>query len=71
MVWLGVCSEGLTTPMILEDGTMDTERTVEPPNSSDLYPLDYSNEEILQQGDVRNDHLVIEQSKPRYSTLIN
>ncbi|CAF2096151.1 unnamed protein product [Rotaria magnacalcarata] len=25
MVWFGVCSEGLTTPMIFEDGTMDAE----------------------------------------------
>ncbi|CAF1046431.1 unnamed protein product, partial [Rotaria sordida] len=25
MVWLGVCSEGLTTSVIFEDGTMDAE----------------------------------------------
>ncbi|CAF1439527.1 unnamed protein product [Rotaria sordida] len=28
MVWLGVCSEGLTTPVIFEDGTMDAERYI-------------------------------------------
>ncbi len=28
MVWLGVCSEGLTTPVIFENGTMDAERYI-------------------------------------------
>ena len=26
MVWLGVCAEGLTAPVIMENGTMDTDR---------------------------------------------
>ena len=29
MVWLGVCGEDLTSPVILEDGTMDAERYIE------------------------------------------
>ena len=29
MVWLGVYGEGLTSPVILEDGTMDAERYIE------------------------------------------
>ena len=29
MEWLGVCGEGLTSPVILEDGTMDAERYIE------------------------------------------
>ena len=29
MVWLGVCGESLTSPVILEDGTMDAERYIE------------------------------------------
>ena len=29
MVWLGVCGEGLTSPVILEDGTMNAERYIE------------------------------------------
>jgi hypothetical protein len=28
MVWLGVCGQGLTEPVILEDGTMDHERYI-------------------------------------------
>ena len=29
MVWLRVCAQGFTMPMILKDGTMDTERYIE------------------------------------------
>ena len=29
MVWLGVCGEGLTSLVILEDGTMNAERYIE------------------------------------------
>ena len=29
MVWLDVCGEGLTSPVILEGGTMDAERYIE------------------------------------------
>ena len=28
MVWLGVCAEDLTEPVIIEDGTMDAERYI-------------------------------------------
>ncbi len=29
MVWLGVCGEGLTVPVIMEDGKMDAERYID------------------------------------------
>jgi len=29
LVWLGVCGEGLTAPVIMEDGTMDAERYID------------------------------------------
>ncbi|CAF1429851.1 unnamed protein product [Adineta ricciae] len=34
MVWLGVCAEGLTVPVILENGTMDAERYI-----NDVLPI--------------------------------
>ncbi|CAF5183041.1 unnamed protein product, partial [Rotaria magnacalcarata] len=54
MVWLGVCSEGLSVPVTFEDGSMDAQRYIDevlpialecdrwPPNSPDLCPFDYS-----------------------------
>ena len=29
MIWLGVCSEGLTSPVIFEEGTMDAKRYID------------------------------------------
>jgi hypothetical protein len=34
MVWLGVCAEGLTVPVIMENGTMDSERYI-----NDVLPI--------------------------------